>query len=60
MLIQLSLQSLKLEKTALDFLLDEAFNGEEALQKVKSLQIREGLTYGLILSDCQMPVMDGY
>jgi CheY-like chemotaxis protein len=42
---------------------DKAFNGEEALQKVKDNVRGNGgkfCNYDLIFMDCNMPFMDGY
>jgi len=36
-----------------------AFNGKDAIEKVKKIQ-RNGSQYGLIITDCSMPIMDGY
>ena len=38
----------------LDFIIDQAKDGQEALNAVQELK------YGLIFMDCSMPVMDGY
>ena len=41
-------------------LVDRAYNGLEALKKVKSSYSTGSHTYGLILTDISMPIMDGY
>lgn len=38
---------------------EQAFNGLEALQKVKKAY-NEGYSYGIIFMDASMPVLDGY
>ena len=40
-------------------IIDEAFNGQEAFNKVKEA-FTKGYSYGLILMDCSMPIVDGY
>ena len=40
--------------------MDRAYNGLEALNKVKESYSKESHTYGLIITDISMPVMDGY
>ncbi|MDC0663389.1 ATP-binding protein [Marinobacter sp. SS21] len=42
--------------TRLGFETDAVSNGQDALERVQSLQFN----YSVILMDCQMPVMDGY
>lgn len=39
---------------------DRAYNGLEALKKVKSAYQNGNQVYGLIITDLSMPVMDGY
>ena len=39
------------------FVIDSAFNGEEAVSKIKDLDSND---YDLVLMDIQMPGMDGY
>ena len=39
---------------------DRAYNGQEAFSKVKDAFIYGQHTYGLILTDVSMPVMDGF
>ena len=41
-------------------LIDVANNGQEALEKVKFALLKNEYSYGLILMDMSMPVMDGY
>ena len=40
-------------------IIDEAYNGQEAFMKVKEA-FANGYSYGLILMDCSMPIVDGY
>ena len=40
-------------------LVDTAFNGKEALERVK-LEARHGRSYALVFMDCSMPFIDGY
>ena len=40
-------------------LLDEAKNGQEALDKVSN-EYENDIIYGLIFMDCSMPIVDGY
>ena len=41
-------------------IIDRAYNGLEALSKVKDAFEKDGQVYGLILTDISMPVMDGF
>ena len=41
-------------------LIDYAYNGLEALAKVKDGFEKDARIYGLILTDISMPVMDGF
>ena len=41
-------------------LVDEALNGQEAVQKVKKAYQDGKFSYGLIIMDCNMPIMDGF
>ena len=44
-------------------IIDQAFNGEEALDMVKKgcqKQANQQYCYGLIFMDCSMPIVDGY
>ena len=42
------------------YLIDIAYNGKEALDMVKKAFALKQFSYGLILIDCSMPIMDGY
>ena len=44
----------------ISYLVDEAKNGKEALEKVKQAYDDGRYSYGLILMDCNMPIMDGF
>ena len=59
-LIKAALKKLGYRETLLDSIIDEAQDGQQALDRVKQLHEDERKEYGLILSDCQMPVLDGY
>ena len=41
-------------------IIDQAYNGQDALDKVRHGVQSGHYTYGLIFMDCQMPFMDGY
>jgi CheY-like chemotaxis protein len=41
-------------------MIDEACNGQEALDKVKDMHNNKNINYGLIFMDCSMPIMNGY
>ena len=57
-LIQQALKELNLDKDMLNHRIDTATDGEEALAKFT--QREAGVTFALVLMDCQMPIMDGY
>ena len=44
----------------LEDMVDRSYNGLEALRKVESSFNKGHHTYGLIITDISMPVMDGY
>jgi len=46
-------------ESLIDGILDIATNGEDALEKVVH-QTQLNQSYGLIISDCSMPIVDGY
>ena len=52
-----SLKKLNHNPNLLRDLIDEANDGAQAVQQVKDNLLTP---YGLIISDCQMPEMDGY
>jgi PleD family two-component response regulator len=58
-LIKMALQSLSLPVDIMDTIIDKAYNGKQALNKVKQSS-EKNIHYGLILMDCSMPEMDGY
>ena len=41
-------------------IVDTAHNGKQAIDMVKDSFERQSYSYGLILMDCSMPVMNGY
>lgn len=50
----------QLEIKGLSNIIDRAYNGEQALEKVQEAFTKELHTYALILTDISMPVMDGF
>ena len=56
--MQLSLSRLGIK--GLGLLIDRAYNGLEAVNKVKNSFLNGTHVYGLIITDISMPVMDGY
>ena len=56
--MQLSLSRLGIK--GLGLLIDRAYNGLEAVNKVKNSFLYGTHVYGLIITDISMPVMDGY
>ncbi len=42
-----------------NFIIDEAFNGQQAIDKIANSQ-QDALQYKLVFMDINMPVMDGY
>ena len=40
-------------------IIDEAYNGLQALDKVVEAYFN-GFSYGIIIIDCSMPILDGY
>ena len=40
--------------------INHAYNGKEAVDKIKEAYYQGNFSYGLILMDCSMPVLDGY
>lgn len=43
-----------------NLIIDEAINGEQALQKIKELKESSSKTYNIIFMDLNMPIMDGF
>lgn len=41
-------------------MIDQAFNGQEALDTVKDMHLNKNINYGVIFMDCSMPIMNGY
>ena len=56
--MQLNIDNLGLK--GLSKLVDRAYNGSEALLKVKDSFEKKSIIYGLIFTDISMPIMDGY
>ena len=59
-IIKSSLKEMGLNDLDFKNLIHYAQNGQEALDKVKKSVALHQYQYSLIISDCQMPVMDGY
>ena len=47
------------ENEIIEYLTDYASGGEEALQKMERIK-HQGKHYGLIITDCSMPSLNGY
>jgi len=58
-ILKICFDRLNLPACSMDKLVDTAFNGQEALDRVK-LEAQQGRSYGLIFMDCSMPFMNGY
>jgi len=58
-IFQQSFKWLGLDIEVIEELVDKASNGEEAVKMVKELH-KNGKEYGLIITDCSMPQLDGY
>ena len=56
----MNILGLKLLLTKLDFTVDACYNGQQAIQKVKTKFDSEHNKFKLIFMDCQMPIMDGF
>ena len=60
-ILQLTFKMLGVKENFLLDILDQASNGQEALDIVRDkLSINSSNSYGLIFMDCSMPIMDGY
>lgn len=59
-LISQALKKIGCKQDLLNDVIDKAQDGQDALTKVQTLWANSCQQYGLILSDCQMPIMDGY
>jgi CheY-like chemotaxis protein len=57
--ITLSLKRLNHRPDLLASLIDIVSNGEEGLKMAKE-KLQENSSYALVITDCQMPIMDGY
>jgi two-component system sensor histidine kinase/response regulator len=58
-ILKLSLKSMGLDPSIIDDITDFAYNGQEAVQLVKT-SIETKKEYAIIFMDCSMPIMDGY
>ena len=60
-ILQLTFKMIGVKENFLLEILDQASNGQEALDIVRDkLSIDSSNSYGLIFMDCSMPIMDGY
>ena len=50
----------KLKQEVVNIIVDKAYNGQEALKRVKDSHRINKMSYGLIFMDCSMPIMNGY
>ena len=60
MIINMCFKQIGLKTETVTTLIDEACNGQEALDKVKDMHNNKNINYGLIFMDCSMPIMNGY
>ena len=56
----LKVQLLSLGLDGIEDVIDEAYNGQQAINLVKSGFYQNGYSFGLIFMDCSMPILDGY
>ena len=59
MVLKLCFKQLGWKQEITEHIIDQASNGHEALQKVKTM-CNKDIKYGLIFMDCSMPIMNGY
>ena len=59
-IISLKNQLCQLNIENIDLIIDEAYNGWMAVDKVRNSQIEGLFSYGLIFMDLSMPIMDGF
>jgi CheY-like chemotaxis protein len=59
-LLSLAAKEMRLNQTQFKGLIDFCSSGREALGLVKDFYNKSKTIYGLIITDCSMPVMDGY
>jgi len=58
-ILKLCFDKIGLPSCSIDDVVDIAYNGKDALDKIKQ-ETRRGRSYALLFMDCQMPFMDGY
>lgn len=59
-IVLLAVKELGLDPLQFKTFIDFASDGKEAVDRVKQLYNEKKQQYALILTDCSMPVMDGY
>jgi CheY-like chemotaxis protein len=59
-LLNLASKDLNFQVDMIKNMTDFCSSGKEALEKIESLFRERKTTYGLVITDCSMPVMDGY
>jgi len=59
-ILKLAIKKCGYSADLIDKLVDQASNGQEAVDMVKSLHNTTGQIYGLIITDISMPVMNGF
>ena len=57
--LKLAFKKILIDEEIVDFIVDTANNGKEALDKVTHKHTKDDVEYGLIFMDWQMPIMDG-
>ena len=57
--LSLAMQRNEQDKAIIDCITDYASSGKEALEHIHIMK-NKGLNYGLVITDCSMPGMDGY
>jgi len=58
-ILKLCFDRMKLPACTIDELVDTAYNGKEAVERIKQ-ESRLGRSYAIVFMDCSMPFMDGY
>ena len=58
-ILSLSIKKLGHSQELIDCITDYESSGDQAMKRVKALK-QEGKRYGLVITDCSMPRMNGY